>query len=87
MKLYITETSPYARIARAEALTIRRSEFILAAQVQGASTAGILYRHVMPLCVSSVIVRLTLDMAPNGVTDSFDCVVVKTAVRHFKKVR
>ena len=63
LAIALTTWSPYARIARAEALTIRNSEFILAAQVQGASTVGILYRHVMPLCISSVIVRLTLDMA------------------------
>ena len=63
LAIAITTWSPYARIARAEALTIRNSEFIMAAKVQGASTGGILFRHVMPLCLSSVIVRLTLDMA------------------------
>ena len=63
LAIALTTWSPYARIARAEALTIRGSEFIMAAQVQGASTGGILVRHVMPLCLSSVIVRLTLDMA------------------------
>jgi peptide/nickel transport system permease protein len=63
LAIAVTTWSPYARIARAEALTIRNSEFIMAAKVQGASTGGILYRHVMPLCISSVIVRLTLDMA------------------------
>ena len=31
--------------------------------MQGVSTVGILVRHVTPLCMSSVIVRLTLDMA------------------------
>ncbi|GMQ75285.1 MAG: ABC transporter permease [Gammaproteobacteria bacterium] len=63
LAIALTTWSPYARIARAEALTIRNSEFIMAAKVQGATTGGILYRHVMPLCISSVIVRLTLDMA------------------------
>ncbi len=63
LAIALTTWSPYARIARSEALTIRNSEFIMAAKVQGASTGGILYRHVMPLCISSVIVRLTLDMA------------------------
>lgn len=63
LAIALTTWSPYARIVRAEALTIRNSEFIMAAKVQGASTGGILYRHVMPLCISSVIVRLTLDMA------------------------
>jgi peptide/nickel transport system permease protein len=63
LAIALTTWSPYARIARAEALTIRNSEFILAAQVQGVSTLGILTRHVAPLCMSSVIVRITLDMA------------------------
>jgi len=63
LAIALTTWSPYARIARAEALTIRNSDFILAAQVQGVSTLGILIRHVAPLCMSSVIVRLTLDMA------------------------
>ena len=63
LAIALTTWSPYARIARAEALTIRHTEFILAAQVQGVSTMGILGRHVAPLCLSSVIVRLTLDMA------------------------
>lgn len=63
LAIALTTWSPYARIARAEALTIRNSEFIMAAKIQGASAGGILFRHVMPLCISSVIVRLTLDMA------------------------
>jgi peptide/nickel transport system permease protein len=63
LAIALTTWSPYARIARAEALTIRNSEFIMAAQIQGASTLGVLSRHVVPLCISSVIVRLTLDMA------------------------
>ena len=63
LAIALTAWSPYARIARAEALTIRNSDFILAARSQGIPTLGILLRHVTPLCVSSVIVRLTLDMA------------------------
>ena len=63
LAIALTTWSPYARIARAEALTIRNSDFILAARSQGITTLGILLRHVTPLCVSSVVVRLTLDMA------------------------
>lgn len=63
LAIALTTWSPYARIARAEVLTIRKAEFILAAQAQGASTFRILRRHIVPMCLSSVIVRLTLDMA------------------------
>ncbi len=59
----VTTWSPYARLARAEALTVRNSEYILAAQIQGASTLRIVFSHVVPMCMSSIIVRLTLDMA------------------------
>ncbi len=63
LAIALTTWSPFARIARAETLTIRNAEHILAARVQGASTARIIVHHVTPLCLSSVIVRLTLDMA------------------------
>ncbi len=63
LAIALTTWSPFARIARAETLTIRNAEHILAARVQGASTTRIILHHVTPLCLSSVIVRLTLDMA------------------------
>jgi peptide/nickel transport system permease protein len=59
----ITSWPPYARIARAETLTIRNSDFIAAVKLQGASTPRIILGHVVPLCISSLIVRVTLDMA------------------------
>lgn len=59
----ITAWPPYARLARAETLTIRNSDFIAATKLQGASSARIIWKHVVPLCMSSVIVRVTLDMA------------------------
>jgi len=59
----ITSWPPYARIARAETLSIRQADYISAVKLLGASPARIVLRHVMPLCVPSVIVRVTLDMA------------------------
>ena len=59
----LTAWPAYARIARSETLAIAHSDFIQAAVLQGASTWRILFRHIVPLCLSSVIVRLTLDMA------------------------
>ena len=59
----LTAWPPYARIARSETVTIARSDYIQAVVLQGASTWRVLFRHIVPLCISSVIVRLTLDMA------------------------
>ena len=59
----ITSWPPYARMARAETLTIRQTDYIAAVKLIGASPWHIVLKHIMPLCVSSVIVRVTLDMA------------------------
>lgn len=59
----ITAWPPYARLARAETLTVRDADHIDAIRLQGAGAARIIWGHVVPLCLSSVIVRVTLDMA------------------------
>jgi len=59
----ITAWPAYARIARAETLTFRNAEFIAATRLLGASHTRVILSHVLPLCTSSMIVRVTLDMA------------------------
>ncbi len=59
----ITSWPPYARIARGETITIRNADFIKAIRLQGAGPIRIITGHIMPLCMSSLIVRITLDMA------------------------
>ena len=59
----ITAWPPYARLARAETLTIRDTDYINASRLQGASSLRIIWGHVTPLCLSSAVVRVTLDMA------------------------
>ena len=59
----ITSWPPYARIARAETLSLRQADYISAVRLLGASPWRIVLRHIMPLCLASVIVRVTLDMA------------------------
>jgi peptide/nickel transport system permease protein len=59
----LTAWPPYARLARAETLTIRNTDFIAAVRLTGASPFRIILRHVAPLCLDSVIVRVTLDMS------------------------
>jgi peptide/nickel transport system permease protein len=59
----LTAWPPYARIARAETLTIRNSDYISAVKLQGAGPLRIITKHIWPLCISSLIVRVTLDMA------------------------
>lgn len=54
---------PIARLARAEALSIRKMDYVAAVRLQGASQLRIILRHIIPMCLPSVVVRLTLNMA------------------------
>ncbi|MEX0307434.1 MAG: ABC transporter permease [Ruegeria sp.] len=63
LAISLTAWPPYARMARAETLTIRSTDYINAIRLQGAGPLRIITRHIWPLCISSLIVRVTLDMA------------------------
>ena len=58
-----TAWPPYARVARAETMIIRNADYISAMRLQGASQMRIVLKHVVPMCVPSLIVRTTYDMA------------------------
>jgi peptide/nickel transport system permease protein len=66
----LTSWPPYARLARADTLTIRSSDFVAAVRLTGAGMPRIVLSHIVPLCVSNVIVRVTLDMAGIIITAS-----------------
>ncbi len=63
LAIALTAWPPYARVARAETLTVRNSDYIAACQLTGASPWRIIFRHIAPLCVPSLVVRMTLDMS------------------------
>ncbi|MBE2276923.1 MAG: ABC transporter permease [Rhodobacteraceae bacterium] len=63
LAIAVTSWPPYARVARAETLTVRSSDYIAAVRLQGAGAVRIIWGHIMPMCLPSVIIRVTLDMA------------------------
>lgn len=52
----------YARLARAEAIVLRSSEFVLAARTMGFSHPYILIRHVLPKALSPIVVYMMTDV-------------------------
>ncbi len=59
---------PYlARIVRAEFLTLKESEFVLAARATGTSTLDIIFRHILPNSIAPIVVSATLGVA-NAIT-------------------
>jgi len=55
---------PYlARIVRAQFLSIKENDFILAARATGTSTSDIIFRHILPNSIAPIIVSATLSVA------------------------
>ncbi|MQT14659.1 ABC transporter permease [Segnochrobactrum spirostomi] len=63
LALAITGWPAYARLARAEASVIRRSDFLAAAEMGGIRGPRLLFGHVLPVVLPSATVRMALDMA------------------------
>ena len=62
LAIALTAWAPIARLARAETLSIVKSDYIAVARLFGASPLRLLLRHVLPMCAPSVVVRLSLMM-------------------------
>jgi peptide/nickel transport system permease protein len=60
----------YARIARAQVLSLRETEFIEAIRAQGGGAQRIICRHILPNILSPLIVIATLDLARTIVLES-----------------
>lgn len=58
------------RLVRASFLALREQIFIEAARVQGASSARIIFRHILPNAVSPIVVAATLGTASAILTES-----------------
>lgn len=58
----VTGWTGTARLVRSEALSLRTREFIMAAKALGASDARIVFRHLIPNTLSSIIVIATLSI-------------------------
>lgn len=61
--LAITRIPIYLRTTRAEVLEVRERMFVLAARVMGASPWRIVWRHMLPVVVPTLITVATLDFA------------------------
>jgi peptide/nickel transport system permease protein len=58
----VAQWPTYARLARAETLNVKNNDYIQAMRVLGAGKVRIMAGHILPLTLSSIIVRMSLDM-------------------------
>lgn len=66
----ITSWPGLARMVRAEFLSLREQEFVLAAKALGASDSRIIFRHILPNAMASIIVSATLQIGGAILTES-----------------
>ena len=52
----------YTRLARSQAISLRERQFVEAARAVGMSNIRIMFRHILPNCLSPIIVQASLDM-------------------------
>ncbi len=52
----------YTRLTRGQAISLRERQFVEAAKAIGVSDFRIMFRHILPNCLSPIIVQATLDM-------------------------
>ncbi|MET3291553.1 ABC transporter permease [Brevibacillus fluminis] len=69
--LTVTGWIGMARLVRGQILQLRNSEYILAAQVLGASFGRILWRHLIPNTIGIIIVNLTFTIPSAIFAESF----------------
>ena len=69
--LTITGWINMARIVRSQILQIKQNEFVLAARMLGASRWRLLFRHLIPNCIGSIVTTMTLTIPSAIFTEAF----------------
>lgn len=60
-----------ARIVRAQVLSLKEQDFVMAARAMGANTRRILFRHLIPNCMGPIIVTVTMCIPAAIFTEAF----------------
>lgn len=60
-----------ARLVRGQILTIKENEYVLAARAIGARPKRIIWRHILPNCISVIIISTALEIPSAIFTESY----------------
>lgn len=61
--LCISSWVSYARLTRGQTLSLRQRQHVLAAESLGASTLRLMFKHILPLLLSVLVVEATYSLA------------------------
>jgi len=62
LSLTVVWWASYSRLMRGEVLRVREELYVLSAESMGASRLWIVLRHIVPNCLTPIIVRASMDM-------------------------
>lgn len=60
--LGISNIAVYIRMMRGQVLSIKQADYIMASRLQGNKSMGIMLKHILPNCISPIIVQMTLQV-------------------------
>ncbi len=69
--LALVEWRVYVRLLRAEILTLRERDFILAAKTMGVSDIVIMFKHILPNAIYPVLIVASLNVGSMVITAAF----------------
>ena len=67
----LTSWTFLARIVRAEFLSLKENEFILAARATGTPTHQIIFRHILPNVIAPIVVAATIGVASAIIAEAY----------------
>ena len=70
LTLTLVNWANVARVVRAQTLQLKSSEYVEAAQVIGVSRGTVMRRHILPNCLSTMLVLFTLNVPASILTES-----------------
>ena len=60
--LGISNVAVYIRMMRGQVLSIKETDYVMAAKLQGNKSLRLMFKHVLPNCISPIIVQMTLQV-------------------------
>lgn len=68
--LGISNMAAYIRMMRGQVLSVKQSDYIMASKLQGVSSIGIMFKHLLPNCLSPIIVLMTQQVGGTILAES-----------------
>lgn len=60
--LGISNMAVYIRMMRGQVLSIKETDYVMAAKLQGNKSMRLMFKHILPNCISPIIVQMTLQV-------------------------